>query len=389
MKTRTLIISIIILLTVIIISIIYTTVPRLELSGIQNMTISYREPYEEPGVILKNANTKYLNKVKMEDNIENEKIGNYYVDYTLKLGTRTLKRRRNIRIIDDIPPVIKLEGNQITEISINKEYIEPGYKAIDEYDGDLTERVEVIGKVDTENYGEYIIKYKVKDNSNNTVEVNRIVKVIDEETPKIVCETNYSAFEINTEKIIGCKAIDNFDGDITERIKITGEYDTSKKGIYNINYSVEDDAGNKTSTNHNIMMYESQEKTQAYVIINDQEEIKDILEKKEINATIINAKNKTEEYLKDLKEKNYQIGLKIKDKTFRNLKELEEYCNNNHIIYIDTHKTLTTQEINELLNNNHKKIIMIEKKENIETAKTIIELLKEMKYDFKTLDKIN
>ena len=65
MKTRTLIISLLILLTIIIISIIYTTVPRLELNGVQNMTISYREPYEEPGVILKNANTKYLNKVKM------------------------------------------------------------------------------------------------------------------------------------------------------------------------------------------------------------------------------------------------------------------------------------------------------------------------------------
>ena len=389
MKMRTLIIMIIMLIIIVTISIIYTTIPRLELNGIQNMTISYRKQYEEPGVIIKNASSKNLNKVKIEDNIENATIGTYYVDYTLKLGSRTLKKRRNVKIIDDIQPIIKLEGNQITEISLNEDYKEPGYKAYDEYDGDLTDKVDITGKVDTKNYGEYIIKYKVKDNSNNAVEVNRIVKVIDEEAPKIICESEYSAFEIKTENIIGCKAIDNFDGDITDKLKIKGEHDTNKKGIYNIEYEVEDDSKNKTTINHNIIIYERNDKeSEAYVVITDEKELKEMIEQNEIKASILTQKNIDEEYIKELEEKNYQIGIRISNNTFKTIEELEKYCTNNNIKIIKPNELNNPQEMNNQLNNTTKKIIIINEKTNIQNANTIIQLLKEMKYNFNKLENL-
>ena len=388
MKTRTLIISLLILLTIIIISIIYTTVPRLELNGVQNMTISYREIYEEPGVILKNANVKYLNKLKIGDNIEQQKIGTYHVDYTLKLGARTLRRRRNIKIIDDISPIIKLDGDQIMEISINKEYIEPGYKAIDEYDGDITEKVEVSGKVDTTNYGEYIIKYKVKDNNNNQIEINRIVKVIDEEKPKIICESDYSAFAQNTETVIGCKAMDNFDGDITGKIKVLGNYDTKTPGTYNIQYTVEDETGNKTSINHNIIIYEETKRT-AYILINDEEMIKELLTKKEIPATIINPIEQTPDYIDELKNQNYQTELKIKNTTFNNVKEIKHYCENNQIKFINLNKNTISEKIQEIVNNKHEKtIINLSEEQDIKELKSIIGLLIESNYKFDTIEKI-
>ena len=388
MKTRTLIISLLILLTIIIISIIYTTVPRLELNGVQNMTISYREIYEEPGVILKNANVKYLNKLKIEDNIEQQKIGTYHVDYTLKLGARTLRRRRNIKIIDDISPIIKLDGDQIMEISINKEYIEPGYKAIDEYDGDITEKVEVNGKVDTTNYGEYIIKYKVKDNNNNQTEINRIVKVIDEEKPKIIWEWDYSAFPQNTETVIGCKAMDNFDGDITGKIKVLGNYDTKTPGTYNIQYTVEDETGNKTSINHNIIIYEETKRT-AYILINDEEMLKELLTKKEIPATIINPIEQTPDYIDELKNQNYQTELKIKNTTFNNVKEIKHYCENNQIKFINLNKNIINEKIQEIVNNKHEKtIINLSEEQDIKELKSIIGLLIESNYKFDTIEKI-
>lgn len=183
MKNKKILILITLIIIIVIVSIISTTFPRLQLNGTKNMIISYREKYEEPGVIVKNANSNYLNKIKIESNIDTTVIGNYYVDYSLKIGYSNLKIRRNIIVIDDIAPVIKLKGNQIVEISIREEYEEPGYSAIDEYDGDITDKVETIGEVNNNEYGEYVIKYRVKDNSNNTVEVNRIVKVIDEIAP--------------------------------------------------------------------------------------------------------------------------------------------------------------------------------------------------------------
>lgn len=256
MKKGTIIITLSILSFIIIISVIYNTFPRLQLNGGQNITISYRDQYDDPGVIVKNANGNYMSKIKIDSNIKTEIIGNYYIDYSLKIGGKILHVRRNVKVIDNISPVIKLKGNQITEISINSEYKEPGYTAIDEYDGDLTEKVEIIGEIDAENYGEYVITYRVTDNSNNTTEVNRIVKIIDEEKPKIECKEEYSKFKIGTENPIDCKATDNFDGDITKNIKIEGEYDINTPGTYKIEYTVKDDAGNETKKEHKIIIYE-------------------------------------------------------------------------------------------------------------------------------------
>ena len=249
------IIPLLIIIIIIIISVIYNTFPRLQLNGKQNMTLSYREKYEEPGVIVKNANGNYMNKIKIESNLDTTKIGNYYIDYSLKLAGKKLHVKRNVKIIDNIPPIIKLDGNQITEMSINKEYKESGYKAYDEYDGDLTEEVQTSGKIDTENYGEYIITYKVSDKSGNTTEVNRIIKIIDEIKPEFECNEKISRFKIGTEKIIGCKAIDNYDGDITDKIEVTGEYNINEKGTYQVTYTVTDDAGNKNTKQHTIEIY--------------------------------------------------------------------------------------------------------------------------------------
>ena len=383
MKNKSLIITILAIITVIFISIIYTTVPRLELNGVKTITLSYREIYEEAGVILKNANSKNLSKVKIENNIENGKIGNYHVDYSLKLGSKTLKIRRNIKIIDDIPPVIKLNGKQIIEIKKGEEYKEQGYKATDEYDGDLTNKVEVIGDINTKEYGEQIIKYRVKDASNNITEVNRIVKIIDKTPPDIICESNYSAFEKNEKNLVGCKAIDDFDGDITEKIIISGTYDTTEEGIYNIEYSVEDDAGNQSKINHNIIIFEKIKNKKAYLLIPDTKELEQINEKNELVLTIINQQELSEEEIEILKETNYQIGLQIKDKKFNNIKELIKYLNDNNIEYkeLDKNKNFE-QTLIELKDN---KIILIYKNETLEHTKTLIQILKEMGYEFDIL----
>ncbi len=255
MKSKT-IIPILILLIIITISIIYNTLPRLQLNGPQNMVISYRDEYEEQGVIVKNATGNYMSKIKIDSNIDTKKIGNYYVDYSLKIGGKTLHVRRNVKVIDDINPVIKLKGEQIIKMSINKQYIEPGYIAIDEYDGDITNKVQITGEIDAENYGEYVLTYKATDNSNNQTEVNRIIKVVDEIKPKIICEQEELKIKQGTQIDTQCKAQDNYDGDITKEMKIIGDYDINTPGTYNIQYQVKDAAGNETTKDYKIIVEE-------------------------------------------------------------------------------------------------------------------------------------
>lgn len=389
MKYKT-IFTITIIIIIITISVIYTTCPRLQLNGSPNITMSYREKYEEAGVIVKNANGNYMSKIKIENNIDTTKIGNYYIDYSLKLKGKNLHVRRNIKIIDNISPVIKLKGNQIIEMSINTEYKEPGYTAIDEYDGDITDKVEIKGKIDTENYGEYVLTYKVKDNSDNTTEVNRIIKIIDEEKPKIECYTDYSAFQIGTENPIGCKAIDNFDGDITEKIKITGEYNKNIPGTYKIKYEVKDDAGNKTEKEHNITMFNNQANPKAYIITNNNKinETKELLNEKNIKATFI-QKQINEELINELKEQGHKTELKLNNTTYKNIDDFKEYCQQNKIKFIEINEKMTQNEIEQIinqLNNDEKNILIFNEENTTEKTKIFIQLLNEMNYKFDTIN---
>lgn len=452
---KTTIIFIILILIVIITSIIYNTFPRLQLNGSKNMIISYRDKYEEPGVIVKNATGNYMSKIKIDNNIDNKTIGNYYVDYSLKLGGKTLQVRRNVKVIDDVSPVIKLKGDQIIEISINSKYEEPGFAATDEYDGELTDKVEIIGEVNTQEYGEYVIKYKVTDNSSNTTEVNRIIKVIDEIEPTIECKNNYSAFKTGSINIIGCEATDNFDGDLTNLITVSGEYDVNEPGIYKIKYKVSDNAGNKTSIEHNIIIYNEKQST-AYLTFNNSptsltDEILEILNEYQIKSTFFVSLEQKEEYYKQLNkilENGNELGIigyhqteniYKNSKTFKSYFEeteeliynktgkkitsyrfpetsnskklnintfnkIKEYLNNKNIIYYDwnieptnpsnlniTYKEMIEKTITQILNNESNEIVINfydteESQATIESLSTIIELLKEMNYEFDTIN---
>ncbi len=307
----------ILFIVIFVVSVLYNTLPRLELNGSKNMVISYRDTYHEAGVIVKNANDDYVSKVKIDSNVDTKVIGSYYVDYSLKIGRKTLRVRRNVRVVDDVSPVIKLKGEQIVQVSLNDVYEEPGYKAVDEYDGDITDRVEVIGEVDTSNYGEYVLTYRVTDNSNNKVEVNRIVKVIDEEAPKFVCDSDYSAFVLGADSVIGCSAIDNFDGDITDKIKVEGSYDVNTKGIYKVIYRVSDDASNEASIEHNIVIYDNKEDAVAFLTFDDgptsiTPKILDVLRDYDVKASFFVSPQKNTDnykYISEELESGYEVGI--------------------------------------------------------------------------------
>jgi hypothetical protein len=68
---------------------------------------------------------------------------------------------------DTSPPVISLKGSTNDTISLNSTYTDPGAKATDNVDGDLSASVIATGNVNTNQVGEYRRYYNVKDAAGN------------------------------------------------------------------------------------------------------------------------------------------------------------------------------------------------------------------------------
>lgn len=72
--------------------------------------------------------------------------------------------------IDREKPVITLLGDSRISLVQGSDYTDPGAMANDNLDGDLTDRIEVEGKVDTSRPGQYTLRYSVADRAGNEAE---------------------------------------------------------------------------------------------------------------------------------------------------------------------------------------------------------------------------
>ena len=135
-------------------------------------------------------------------------------------------------------PKIDLKGDKKTVLNYKEKYVEKGYSA--KYFGkDLTRDVKVSGKVHSNKLGTYKIRYQVGKGF-FTRKVIRTVIVRDTEKPKLEIDGRdlylCPGSEVVPEKV---KATDNYDGDISKRVKNVISKDKSS-----ITYSVTDKAGN-------------------------------------------------------------------------------------------------------------------------------------------------
>jgi len=126
-------------------------------------------------------------------------------------------------------------------------YVEPGYEATDNYDGDVTGNVTVTGTVGHTVLGSYLLHYNVSDSSGNPAEEKtRMVNVVDTTPPTITLEgDNPLILEAGTPYVEpGYTAADNYDGDITASVVVSGSVDHNAVGTYVLRYNVTDSSAN-------------------------------------------------------------------------------------------------------------------------------------------------
>ena len=152
-------------------------------------------------------------------------------------------------VVDTTPPVITLDGSATMTIEVGTEWLEPGYTATDNFDGNITNNVVITGIVDVSNAAVYTLYYDVSDNAGNIAsQVTRTVNVVEPDTtPPVITLTGNATVnhEINTTyNDAGATANDNVDGDLTNNIVTVNDVNIAVLGSYYVTYNVADSKGN-------------------------------------------------------------------------------------------------------------------------------------------------
>ena len=156
---------------------------------------------------------------------------------------------------------IKLNGKKEIQLEYGESYKDEG--AVASYNGsNITKNIKTTNNVNLDKIGTYKYIYKIK-YKKQSKKIERIVKILDSEKPVIELNGDEELILFVGEKYEeeGAKSTDNYDGDITDKIKIDGSVDTDKVGEYTISYSVSDSSNNVSTISRKIIVKEKPKTT--------------------------------------------------------------------------------------------------------------------------------
>ena len=222
----------------------FTMTIRLE--GEPEMLVEYGNAYAEPGAkavisgkwLFSEGYVPENVPVHVDSDLKPDTLGKYTVTYTAQGFGLQAAAQRTVRVVDSVCPVILLNKTGKTVLP-GQQYIEEGFVAVDNHDGNLTDQVRRVEELG-------VITYTVIDSSGNPTSVQREIPYFDPLPPEIrleggeeitiTCGTFYEE--------PGYSAKDNADGELTEEVAVEGEVLWYQPGTYQVVYTVADDFGN-------------------------------------------------------------------------------------------------------------------------------------------------
>lgn len=153
-----------------------------------------------------------------------------------------------LEAVDTTPPVITLLGDNPLTVTQGQAYVEPGFTATDDTDGNITANVIVSGSVDTNVIGQYTLNYNVSDAAGNAaVQRTRTIDVVAEanDAPVITLIGANPLTLIQGTPYVepGFTATDAQDGNITGSVIVTGTIDENTISSQQLTYNVTDAGG--------------------------------------------------------------------------------------------------------------------------------------------------
>ena len=219
---------------------------RFYLTGPRDMTLEYGERYEEPGVYAVSAGKLFGESgrripVVTDGAPDPMALGVYEIKYTAGYILHDYSITRTVRVIDSEAPVITLLHSEGYRPDWFTGYEEEGFTALDNHDGDLTDKVER-----REENGKLI--YTVSDSSGNETSVERSP----EQGSAPPTLTLYGEGDITVPASMsfsdpGYAACDADGEDVSDRVSVTGEVIPYISGSYRLEYALTNRLGETVS----------------------------------------------------------------------------------------------------------------------------------------------
>ncbi|MBQ6372580.1 MAG: polysaccharide deacetylase [Oscillospiraceae bacterium] len=211
---------------------------ELSIIGPDRITIEYGEQYTDAGAKAVSAGRIFGELDTHIDvyaylPVDISELGEHEVRYFCSYLGRSYEAVRTVTVVDTERPVLELEYTGDFNATADKGYIEPGYSAYDNHDGDITSDVIV-------NISSDMVYYSVSDSSGNNVFAQReilyaptepIIELID--GPDITVEASI-AFEDP-----GFKAYDEKGSRVNELVTVEGEITPYLTGEYELTYTLD------------------------------------------------------------------------------------------------------------------------------------------------------
>ena len=293
--------------------------PKIKLNGNEYIKLTLNDVYTEKGASASIGGKNISKSLKKTGVVDTSKPGKYKITYTVKSGFVSKKVVRVVEVVDDVLPKINLRGKTEVVVCPNSEYVEEGYTALDNYDGDITSSVVV-----TKTQDSYV--YSIEDSSKNKYEVKRKILKKDVEKPVISLKGSTTKYLMIGAKYSeeGYSVTDNCSSNLNNKVQKTGSVNSNKKGTYVLTYKVSDESGNVATVERKVIVYDKSSpdagvnKTGTIYLTFDDgpsktitPQVLKILKEKNVKATffVVNKSNDLNYLIKQAHNEGHTIGL--------------------------------------------------------------------------------
>ena len=194
----------------------------LSLNGDRSMALEYGQSFTDPGAralaqgnILFRRGLDRSQEIQVDGTVDCAHLGDYVLTYRVDTLGCQAQVQRTVSVVDSVPPEIVLKEG---ETDPERPYVEAGYTATDNYDGDITDRV-----VRVEELGK--ITYLVVDSAGNMAMAEREIPKFDSKAPELTLEGEPEIHMLagTAYEEPGYTALDEGAGDVTDRVTVSGE----------------------------------------------------------------------------------------------------------------------------------------------------------------------